>query len=39
MVNKSLVDNPILCVDKFPIEGLDYPNKTDRPDIKHILWN
>ena len=39
LVNKSLVKNPTYCVDKFPVDGLDYPNKTDRPDITHIKWN
>ena len=39
MVNKSLVKNPTYSVDKFPVDGLDYPNKTDRPDITHIKWN
>jgi len=39
MVNKALVKNPTHCIDKFPVDGLDYPNKTDRPDITHIKWN
>lgn len=39
MVHKSLVKNPTYSVDKFPVDGLDYPNKTDRPDITHIKWN
>tara|TARA_B100000287_G_scaffold90868_1_gene83182 strand:- start:1025 stop:1795 length:771 start_codon:yes stop_codon:yes gene_type:complete len=39
MVNQRLVDHPTLCCDRFPVKGLDYPNKTDRPDITHIRWN
>ena len=38
MVNQRLVDHPTLCCDRFPVKGLDYPNKTDRPDITHIRW-
>ena len=39
LVNKSLVKEPRLTTQTFPVDGLDYPNKTDRPDITHIEWN
>lgn len=39
LVNKSFVKNPSLTNTKFPVDGLDYPNKTDRPDILNIPWN
>jgi hypothetical protein len=39
LVNKNLVKKPSLTNTKFPIDGLDYQNKTDRPDILNILWN
>ena len=39
LVNKSLVHEPTLSTQTFPVDGLDYPNKTDRPDITHIKWN
>lgn len=39
MVNRSLVKEPRLTLQSFPVDGLDYPNKTDRPDITHIKWN
>ena len=34
-----LIEKPTLSTSHFPIDGLDYPNKTDRPDITHIAWN
>lgn len=39
MVNKQLVSDPKLTTSQFPVDGLDYPNKTDRPDIVDIHWN
>jgi len=39
LVNKNLIEKPTLSTSHFPIDGLDYPNKTDRPDITHIAWN
>jgi hypothetical protein len=38
-VNKKLVNSVNLSKDKFPIKGLDFPNKIDRPDILDIDWN
>ena len=35
-VRKDLVSNPVGTESTFPIDGLDYPNKTDRPDILDI---
>lgn len=32
-VRKDLVENVQETTDSFPIDGLDFPNKTDRPDI------
>lgn len=31
-VNRSLVPDAVLSWGSLPVEGLDYPNKTDRPD-------
>jgi len=39
LVNKQCVSNPKLSTASYPIDGLDYPNKTDRPDILNIPWN
>jgi hypothetical protein len=39
LVNKNLIKNPSLTTSHFPVDGLDYPNKTDRPDITNITWN
>ena len=39
LVNKNLVKRASLTNVKFPIDGLDYQNKTDRPDIRNIPWN
>jgi hypothetical protein len=39
LVNKNLIKNPTLSTSHFPTDGLDYPNKTDRPDITNIAWN
>jgi len=39
MVNKNLVKDPRYTIQDFPVDGLDFPNKTDRPDITHIKWN
>lgn len=39
LVNRSLVKNYSLSKDKYPIDGLDYPNKTDRPDYLNFKWN
>ena len=33
-VRKDLVACAMPTIETFPVEGLDYPNKTDRPDIK-----
>jgi hypothetical protein len=33
LVRKDLIDNVQEFIGSLPIEGLDYPNKTDRPDI------
>jgi len=38
-VKKTLVKEPKYSSGHFPVEGLDYPNKTDRPDIVDIVWN
>jgi len=39
LVNKKLVKEPEISTSHFPIDGLDFPNKTDRPDITDIVWN
>lgn len=39
LVNKQCVSSVSLSKSKYPMEGLDYPNKTDRPDIENISWN
>jgi hypothetical protein len=39
MVNKKYVDDPIISNSIFPVEGLDYPNKPWKDEIKNILWN
>jgi len=39
LVNKNLVDTFSLSRDTYPIAGLDYPNKTDRPDYLNFKWN
>lgn len=39
LVNKKYIMEPKLSTTRFPIDGLDYPNKTDRPDVTNIEWN
>lgn len=39
LVNRDLIKNFSLSKEKYPIEGLDYPNKTDRPDYLNFKWN
>ena len=39
MVNKKHVKEPHLSDSKFPIEGLDYPNKPWKNDVKNVMWN
>lgn len=39
LVNKKYVSNPVLSNSKFPINGLDYPNKPWKDDIFDIKWN
>lgn len=36
LVRKDLVKDAQNTKDSFPVEGLDFPNKTDRPDITNI---
>tara|TARA_R110000765_G_scaffold345308_2_gene435577 strand:+ start:5504 stop:6277 length:774 start_codon:yes stop_codon:yes gene_type:complete len=38
-VNKKYIEKPVPSKTKFPIDGLDFPNKTDRPDVLDIVWN
>jgi len=39
LVNKNLVKQPKISNLKFPIEGLDFPNKPHRKDILGVEWN
>lgn len=34
---KHLPALPVLCSSKYPVDGLDAPNKTDRPDFDYIF--
>ncbi len=36
LVRQDLVNRALPTKKFFPIEGLDYPNKTDRPDIENV---
>lgn len=35
MVNKNIIDGCTLPSGPFPVQGLDWPNKSDRPDIEN----
>ena len=37
LVRKDLAPDAVPSVQTFPVPGLDYPNKTDRPDYPAIL--
>lgn len=37
-VNKKYIEKAVVSKTTFPINGLDCPNKTDRPDILGIEW-
>lgn len=39
LVNKKCVINPTVSTTKFPVEGLDFPNKPWKDDILEINWN
>ena len=41
LVKRSLIDTRVMTrsTDTFPINGLDFPNKSDRPDIIGYDWN
>jgi hypothetical protein len=36
LVRKDLVIDPVDDFSEYPVEGLDFPNKTDRPDIQGV---
>jgi len=39
LVNKRFPKNYNTSKSSFPVEGLDYPNKKDRPDVLNFKWN
>ena len=39
LINKRFPKNYQNSKSHFPIDGLDYPNKIDRPDILDFNWN